>query len=131
MFAHSGVPAELHNDQGQNFEAKILAAICKRLGVGHSDRLVEQFNHTLTTQQAILTSQHQCNWDRHRSAVQESSLCSPVALMFGRGLRTPVDLMFEAEALAPGLLTQVKGVQTYVHTTVCVIMLCKHYSCTH
>ena len=27
------VPAKLHSDQGQNFEAQVLAAICKCLGV--------------------------------------------------------------------------------------------------
>ncbi|CAI5644280.1 unnamed protein product [Oreochromis niloticus] len=57
---------------------------------------------TLATQLAILTSRHQRDWDRHlplvlwsyRTAVQESSQCTPAALMFGRELRTPVDLVF-------------------------------------
>ena len=67
-----------------------------------SEGLVERFNRTLATQLAILTSQHQRDWDRHlplvlwsyRTAVQESSQCTPAALMFGRELRTPVDLVF-------------------------------------
>ncbi|KAL1262921.1 hypothetical protein QQF64_005660 [Cirrhinus molitorella] len=65
-------------------------------------RLVEWFNHTLATQLAILTSQHQRDWDQHlplvlwayRTAVQESSQCTPATLMFGRELRTLVDLVF-------------------------------------
>ncbi len=51
---------------------------------------------------SILTSQHQRDWDQHlplvlwaySTAVQESSQCTPAALMFGRELRTPVDLVF-------------------------------------
>ncbi|KAJ8351980.1 hypothetical protein SKAU_G00234560 [Synaphobranchus kaupii] len=106
MFTHFGAPAELHSDQGRNFESQLLAEVCERLGVTktrttplhpQSDGLVERFNHTLATQLAILASQHQRDWDRHlplvlwayRSAVQESSQLTPAALMFGRELRTP------------------------------------------
>ncbi|KAJ8333917.1 hypothetical protein SKAU_G00412360 [Synaphobranchus kaupii] len=113
MFARFGAPAELHSDQGRNFESQLLAEVCKRLGVTktrttplhpQSDGLVERFNRTLATQLAILASQHQRDWDRHlplvlwayRSAVQESSQLTPAALMFGRELRTPVDLVFGA-----------------------------------
>ncbi|CAI5653079.1 unnamed protein product [Oreochromis niloticus] len=111
MFTRFGVPAELHSDQGRNFELKVFGEICRRLGVEktrttplhpQSDGLVERFNRTLATQLAILTSRHQRDWDRHlplvlwsyRTAVQESSQCTPAALMFGRELRTPVDLVF-------------------------------------
>ncbi|KAJ8349026.1 hypothetical protein SKAU_G00276150 [Synaphobranchus kaupii] len=113
MFTRFGAPSELHSDQGRNIESQLLAEVCKRLGVTktrttplhpQSDGLVEQFNRTLATQLAILASQHQRDWDRHlplvlwayRSAVQESSQLTPAALMFGRELRTPVDLVFGA-----------------------------------
>ncbi|CAI5669498.1 unnamed protein product [Oreochromis niloticus] len=111
MFTRLGVPAELHSDQGRNFESKVFGEICRRLGVEktrttplhpQSDGLVERFNRTLATQLAILTSRHQRDWDRHlplvlwsyQTAVQESNQCTPAALMFGRELRTPVDLVF-------------------------------------
>lgn len=113
MFARFGAPAELHSDQGRNFESQVFSEVCRRLGVSktrttplhpQSDGLVERFNRTLATQLAILTSQHQRDWDRHlplvlwsyRTAVQESSRCTPAALMFGRELRTPIDLVFGA-----------------------------------
>ncbi|CAI5678540.1 unnamed protein product [Oreochromis niloticus] len=112
MFTRFGVPEELHSDQGRNFESQVLGEVCRRLGVRktrttplhpQSDGLVERFNRTLATQLAILTSQHQRDWDQHlplvlwayRTAVQESSQCT-AALMFGRELRTPVDLVFGA-----------------------------------
>lgn len=111
MFSRFGVPEELHSDQGRNFESRLFAEVCQRLGVRktrttplhpQSDGLVERFNRTLATQLAILTSRHQKDWDQHlplvlwayRTAVQESSQCTPATLMFGRELRTPVDLVF-------------------------------------
>src|SRR4029434_2706209 len=50
----------------------------------------------------VLTSEHQRDWDEHlplvlmacRSAVQESTTCSPALLMLGRELRTPAELAF-------------------------------------
>jgi len=105
MFAQFGVPAELHSDQGRNFVSQVFGEVCRRLGVSQtrttalhpqSDGLVERFNSTLATQLAI---RHQWDPDRHlplvlwsyRTAVQESSRCTPAALMLGRELRTPVD----------------------------------------
>ncbi|CAL9701640.1 unnamed protein product [Knipowitschia caucasica] len=111
MFTRFGVPSELHSDQGRNFESQVFSEVCRLLAIKkarttllhpQSDGLVERFNRTLATQLAILVSKHQRDWDRYlplvlwayRTAVQESSQCTPAALMFGRELRTPVDLVF-------------------------------------
>jgi len=103
--------------------------VCRRLGVSktgttplhpQSDGLVERFNRTLATQLAILTSHHQWDWDHHlplvlwsyRTVVQESSRCTPAALMLRRELRTPVDLVFGAPPepeIAGGLLPSADG----------------------
>lgn len=90
MFAWFGVPDELHSDRGRNFESRLFSEVCQRLGVKtrttplhpQSNGLVEQFNRTLATQLAILTSQHKRDWDQHlplvlwayRTAVQVESV---------------------------------------------------------
>ncbi len=111
MFCRFRVLDEIHSDQGRNFKAEVFHEVCQLLGIRkicttplhpQSDGLVECFNRTLTPQLVILTSDHQCGWDRHiplvlwayRMAVQESTGCTPAALMFGRELQTPVELVF-------------------------------------
>lgn len=67
-----------------------------------SDGLVERFNRTLAGQLFLMTSKHQLDWDLHlplvlmscRSAVQDSTSCTPALLMLGKELRTPAQLAF-------------------------------------
>lgn len=57
----------------------------------------------------MLTSNHQLDWDMHlplvlmacRTAIQESSACTPALLMLGRELRTPAELAFGRAPDAP------------------------------
>jgi len=123
MFSRFGVPEIIHSDQGRNFESRLFALMCERLGAHktrttplrpQSDGLVERFHRTLGQQLAILTSKHQKDWDDHlplvlmacRSAVQETTSCTPALLMFGRELRTPAMLAFgrppDSEDTPPG-----------------------------
>lgn len=97
--------------------------MCERMGMHkarttvlhpQSDGLVERFNRTLAKQLAILTAEHQRDWDTHlplvlmayRSAVQESTSCMPALLMLGKELRTPVEVAFgkppDTPAVPPG-----------------------------
>uniref|UniRef100_A0A8C5DVC8 Integrase catalytic domain-containing protein n=1 Tax=Gouania willdenowi TaxID=441366 RepID=A0A8C5DVC8_GOUWI len=111
MFSRFGAAETIHSDQGRNFESAVFSTMCERLGMQktrttplhpQSDGLVERFNRTLAKQLAILTAEHQRDWDMHlplvllayRSAVQESTACTPALLMLGRELRTPAEMAF-------------------------------------
>uniref|UniRef100_A0A8C6MMG0 Gypsy retrotransposon integrase-like protein 1 n=1 Tax=Nothobranchius furzeri TaxID=105023 RepID=A0A8C6MMG0_NOTFU len=111
MFYRFGAPNELHCDQGRNYEAEVFSEACRRLGIKktrttpphpQSDGLVERFNRTLATQLTNLVDKQQRDRNLHlpltlwayRTVVQESTCCTPAALMFGHEMHTPVDLVF-------------------------------------
>ena len=120
MISRFGVMESLHSDRGTNFESRVFAAMCERLGIHkthttplhpQSDGLVERFHRNLGDQLAIVTSKHQRDWDKHlplvlmacRSAVQESTECTPALLLLGRELRTPAELVFGRPPDAPAV----------------------------
>ena len=69
-----GVPGQLHSDQGRNFESKVMAEMCRLLGINKtrttplnpkSDGLVERFNRTILDVMAKFLQPHknQRDWD--------------------------------------------------------------------
>ncbi len=118
MFDRFGVPAEVHSDQGRNFESKLFSDFYRQVGIRktrttplhpQSDGLVERYNRTLATQLALCVSRDQKDWDLQlplvllatRSAVQETTGCTPALLMLGRELRTPSSLLMGRPPDAP------------------------------
>ena len=99
-----GVPLMLHSDQGWNFESIVSSEMCELLGITktrttllhpQSDGMVEHFNRTLEAQLFKFVEDHQHDWDSYlhlllmayRTAVHESTGCTPASLMLGRDLR--------------------------------------------
>ena len=112
-----GVPYVIHSDQGAQFESKLFADVCQLLGIKKtrtspyhpkSDGMVERFNKTLATMLSAYVDEHQKDWDTHlpyvmmayRSAEHETTGCTPNAMMLGREVATPLDVMFEMPATA-------------------------------
>jgi len=64
--------------------------------------MVERFNRTLEAQLSKFADHNQKDWDLHipfllmayRSAIHDTTGCSPVKLMMGRELKLPIDLIF-------------------------------------
>ena len=74
VFLKLGVPAQLHTDQGRNFESDPFKAICDLLGVEKtrtvpynpkSDGMIEKFNCTLATMLSMFVDEHKTDWDDH------------------------------------------------------------------
>ncbi len=137
-----GAPLYLHSDQGRNFEASVFAEVCLLLGIKktrttpyhpQSDGMVERFNRTLAAQLSKFVDYHQKDWDTHipfllmayRSAVHDTTGCTPAKVMFGRDLRLPVDLQFGRPTEEPRPVTE------YVATMQEKIERVHHFARTH
>jgi hypothetical protein len=105
-----GVPKQIHSDQGTNFESLVFKEMCQILGSHktrttafrpQSDGLAERANRTIKSMISKFVSDNQKDWDEYLSvltlaynaSVQESTGFSPSAIMFGRELTLPIDLV--------------------------------------
>ena len=105
-----GVPLLLHSDQGSQFESSLFQELCLLLDIDktrttayhpQSDGLVERFNLTLENMLSKYIASDQRDWDSHlpmlmlayRSSIHESTGQTPAAMMFGREVTLPIDLL--------------------------------------
>lgn len=96
---------------GEKYQAAGVAEVCRQLGIVRScnaplhqknDRPVMRVHCTQAAQLVILVNKHQHDCDTllplvlwaYRTAVQDRTGCTPATLMFGRELRSPVELGF-------------------------------------
>ena len=106
-----GAPLHIHSDQGRNFCLKVFNEMCTLLGIKktqttpyhpQSDGMVERYNRTLEAQLSMFVETHHRDWNQYisyllmayRTAVHESTKCTPAKLMLGHEIRLPIDLVF-------------------------------------
>ena len=125
MISRHGVPKELLSDRRASFLSKLIAEICKVMGIKkvnttayhqQSDGLVERFNRTLLDMLSKAVKAGGKDWDVHlpyllfayRSTVQPSTEESPFFLLYGRDPQLPTDM-----ALSPPIVRQTIDVDDY------------------
>lgn len=124
VFRH-GVPAELLSDRGASSLSRLVAEVCRLMGIQkanttayhpQTDGLVERFNRTLTDMLAKTVDKHGTDWDVHlpyvlfayRTSQQGSTKESPFFFLYGRYARLPTE-----DDLCPPLSRRVKRLDNY------------------
>ena len=74
LFLRFSPPEQLHSDQGHQFEAQVLAEVCRLLRIKktqttsyhpQSDSLVERFNQTILSMLSTMVGGHHDTWEDH------------------------------------------------------------------
>ncbi|XP_072572259.1 uncharacterized protein [Paramormyrops kingsleyae] len=111
FFAHYGLPARIHSDQGRDFESRLIKELLSMLGICKSrtspyhpqgDAQPERFNRTLLSMLGTLDPSQKQRWSQHINYLVHAYNCtkneatgySPYFLLFGREARLPVDICF-------------------------------------
>ncbi|KAK3107787.1 hypothetical protein FSP39_022147 [Pinctada imbricata] len=107
-----GCPAELHSDQGRQYESLIFKEMCKLLEINKtrttslhpwSDGMVERMNRTVNDMLSKYIQKHQKDWDLHldfitmayNSTPHESTGLTPHRMVFGREITFPLEILTE------------------------------------
>ena len=110
LFSRVGIPNEILTDQGSNFQSQLLKELYRLLRVDairtspyhpQTDGLVERFNQTLKAMLKKTASEEGKDWDKlipfllfaYREVPQESTGYSHFELLYGRGVRGPLDVL--------------------------------------
>ena len=110
FFTKFGCPAQIHTDQGREFQSELFRLVCEKFGIEqtrtcpyrqNSDGLVERFNRMLKQMLRIFSAENPKDWDDHlpyllmayRSSQHKSTGCTPNLLFLQREITCPVDLM--------------------------------------
>ena len=105
-----GIPEQLHNDQGRQFESALFQEMCRLLHINktrttmlhpQSDGQIERANRTLLDLLAKLVKGNESSWDEklpyalaaYRSSVHRVTGETPNRLMLGREVGTPLSLL--------------------------------------
>ena len=105
-----GLPRRLHNDQGANFESKLIKELCTLTGMNksrttpyhpQSDGITERFNRTLLSMLGTLDPSKKADWRAEVAPLVHAYNCtrhdttgfSPYLLMFGRQPKIALDVV--------------------------------------
>ena len=110
IIARFGVPDRLHTDNAQNFNSKIIKAICKQLKIKKtytspynpsSNGILESYHRFLGNALRLTVEQFQKTWDEriphvllaYRTTIHSALQDSPSFVLYGRDLRLPTEML--------------------------------------